>query len=109
MGYELRKAMDGSKCPKCSYIGRNFLILSDVLMGCVDCGCVFVGKGEREEIRKGIVEGQKVKKEEPISKSSTDAKEIIESFIGKLQCGECSFIAKTEYGLSVHKRKHARS
>jgi len=92
---DLKRVQDGSKCPKCSYIGRVFLGVSENFLVCLDCGCVFIGKGRRDELKKLVKDKASEIKVEPL--------------VGSFKCDECDFIAKTEYGLVVHKRKHARA
>lgn len=82
----------GEKCPYCKFIGRNYLGINDDLWACMDCGCVFVPKKKRIEIREKIAEEQKEKKD-IVEKAKEEA---------SLTC-ECGFVAKTEHGLKIHK------
>ena len=98
MNYNLMKVEDGSKCPKCLFIGRTFLIINDVLSACMDCGCVFVLKGKRLEIRQEIQERMN-----RVVETKTNC--IADS----LNCDVCDFVGKSVWGLTVHKaKKHAR-
>ena len=91
----------GEKCPQCRFIGRSFLELSEDLWGCMDCGCTFIPRKRRLKIREDILVEQKVVVED---KKDTEEINFLKcDFIG------CEFIAKTKYGLIVHKRKHVRT
>ncbi len=107
MDYRLMKVDDGSKCPKCSFIGRNFLIINDTLSACMDCGCVFIPKKKRLEIRQEIAERQK---DIPIEPKGESPKSEIVVNPDSLKCDYpgCDFTAKIPVALAGHKRKHAR-
>ena len=88
----MEKENAGEKCPNCKFIGRSYLGLSDDQWACMDCGCVFVPKKKRLEIREDIAEKQKEEKI-LLEKAKEDA---------ALKC-ECGFVGKTEHGLKIHK------
>ena len=88
----MEKENAGEKCPNCKFIGRSFLVVGDDLWACMDCGCVFVPKRKRLEIREKIAEEQKEKKD-IVEKAQEEA---------SLKC-ECGFVGKTEHGLKIHK------
>ena len=98
MGYRMITRMDGDnageKCPNCKFIGRTFLSLSDDLWGCMDCGCVFVPKRKRIEIREKIADQQKGVEE-----------------VNPLKCDfpGCDYVAPIPVALAGHKRKHERT
>ena len=101
MDYKLTKLDDGSKCPKCLFIGRNFLIINETLSACCDCGCVFISKGKRVEIRRGIADLQSelaaVKPEEKVEIPVTVP------VIDRLKCDKCDYVGRTEHGLRIHR------
>lgn len=107
MDSKLTKVDDGSKCPKCSFIGRSFLAVSDVFFACMDCGCVFVPKSKRVEIRREI-QNKRDFAQRVVDKVRETFKEEseIEVAVNPLKCDKCDFTGKTGQGLKVHKGKH---
>ena len=58
------KENTSEKCPRCLFVGRSFLILSEVLWACLDCGTTFVPKKVRTELRNMIhKKADEIKKE----------------------------------------------
>ena len=106
MDYKLMKVEDGSKCPKCLFIGRTFLIIDNVLTACMDCGCVFVLKSRRLGIRQEIAEKQRAEGDKIESNACLSL--VVEEVIEEKRCDACGFVAKTEIGLKVHKAKHRK-
>ena len=86
--------LDNEKCPRCLTIFVNFMVVGENLLGCLNCGSVFVKKDVREFVRdhqKEILELNKA------------GHHILVDDI-KNTCG-CGFEAKSKAGLKAHQRK----
>ncbi len=122
MGYRMVTRNDveneGEKCPNCKFLGRTFLDISGVTWACMDCGCAFVPKRKRLEVRQEIAGRKTVILDEKISEKPKMEKVDIVNENGmpprvgdNLKCDYpgCDFVAKLPVALAGHKRKHARS
>ena len=79
-----------NKCPQCKVIRRNFILVSDGMLGCSDCGCVFIAKRVREDFKLHL-------------------KEILEAqdqAITGFKCEVCGKVCKSKLGLGSHMRSH---
>lgn len=47
-----RREAGTERCPRCSRVNVDFMDLGDGVLGCFDCGTVFIRKTRRIEIRK---------------------------------------------------------
>ena len=79
------------KCPRCLTIFVNFMVVGENLLGCLNCGSVFVKKDVREFVRDH-------QKEIMVAN-----KGHLRSIVGFV-CG-CGFKAKSQAGLKAHQRK----
>lgn len=104
----------GEKCPKCLFIGRTFCAVDNDTWACMDCGCHFMPKARRQEVKLGI----RAAKEEEASQPSA-ARQALPYLqanmppeavapVKKLPCGHpgCDFSTDYPLALSGHKRKH---
>lgn len=80
---------ENEKCPKCLMIFSNFAQVSDDLLGCLKCGCVFI----RSEVRNELSEHQ--------AKILVEQDKVIELPVYRCECG---FEAKNNVGLAAHQR-----
>ena len=76
------------KCPRCLTIFVNFMVVDENLLGCLNCGAVFV----RKEVR-GFVRSHQ--KEILINRDVKPIDNVC----------NCGFEAKTKAGLAAHQRK----
>jgi uncharacterized C2H2 Zn-finger protein len=91
------------KCPHCSMIFQNFLIIDDLKLGCLRCGTVFVKKEARDFVRdpENCKKIMAQKTEEELAQDIKD--ELDRRFPGNFIC-QCGFVAKNKVGLSAHQR-----
>jgi ribosomal protein L37AE/L43A len=102
---KLLKETEGEKCPKCLNTWQNFMIVTEDLWACYDCGTVFVPKRIKVEESAGLKE-QILKQHEEFKakqKEETEEKAKAEEF----KCPQCEFIGKNAMSLRTHVRlKH---
>ena len=101
MRIESKHDCRGDKCPFCLQVHVNFAVVSDDLLGCLKCGCVFIRKSVKEDLRDRQVEilVEQLKEKEVPKDPFHDDFDPSE----KLYC-ECGFFAKNTTGLAAHKR-----
>lgn len=102
-----RRESGSEKCPKCSRVAVDFVNIQEDILGCFDCGCLFMTKVGRVKVRvlggkavvvavPGVVEA---KVEDRVSE------ETVAPPVG-YTCGECGKGLKTKLALAGHMRSH---
>jgi uncharacterized C2H2 Zn-finger protein len=86
-----RHDLENEKCPRCLTIFVNFMVVGENLLGCLNCGSIFVKKEVREFVRDHQKEIMQIHK-------------FALPPVGDHACG-CGFEAKTKAGLKAHQRK----
>ena len=85
----------GERCPRCLMLNRNFLELSDVMLGCLDCGSVFIRKSFRVALDvRGMLESQMLE----------CGKVVGEAKPAGHVCCDCGLECKSAAGLAAHRR-----
>ena len=121
-GFLSRRDAGPNKCPRCSRIGVDFAVVGEGLLGCFDCGCVFIAKAYRVKptvvpfpVKVSSVSGGKAVS--PLSVTSTPPEGVAEDkpepVADKIAdpvihiCPVCAKVLKTKLALSGHMRSHA--
>jgi hypothetical protein len=120
-----KKDIGSDKCPRCSRTGVDFVIIQEGVLGCFDCGCVFLTKAERVKTRtsasvpKVVVPEIFIERQVLVSSgepetlewstvSDPNSFEPIEGSESKpdLVCPVCQKVCKNKLGLTSHMRTH---
>ena len=85
----------------------DFVDLGLGMLGCFDCGCVFLTKLARAQAREKPVEVPVVTEEVPMSPVEIGPGEVLES-VGSVgfTCDVCEKVLKTKLALAGHMRSH---
>ncbi len=115
-GLLMQKESGNNKCPKCCRIGVSFLIVGDGLLGCRECGGVFVRKERRNDVvRPEAVPAVPVSVESsPVSQPGgvggaeevTPVGDETNPASTTLVCDICGKECKNALGLNSHKKSH---
>jgi hypothetical protein len=107
-----RRCEGGDRCPRCSRLNVDFMDLGFGLMGCYDCGLVFVRKSERGRMKEGPLVSA-FRENIPDTETADVGKEdlpngfvVVEQVVDPLKCLTCGIVAKSKLGLQSHLRKH---
>ncbi len=114
-----RKAAGPDKCPRCSRLNVDFVDMGEGVLGCFDCGSVFLRKAERVRSRFSVVKPE-VTIVEAIEAGRQVAKDIFSEvpeiptkvFKGVavppvvFTCDICGKVCKNKIGLSGHSKSH---
>ena len=101
-----RREAGSEKCPRCSRVNVDFMDLGLGMLGCFDCGSVFIRRSER--IRSKFSE-KKVEIEIPVITSADNIMEVpLETAVPPVgyTCGTCGKGLKTKLALAGHMRSH---
>jgi hypothetical protein len=106
-----RRCEGGDRCPKCSRVNVDFMDLGFGLVGCYECGMVFVRKSERGRMKEGPLvsafrENPPVVEVVDVEDRIEDVEQPIKEVIDPLKCMICGVVAKSKFGLQSHARKH---
>jgi hypothetical protein len=99
-----KKDIGSDKCPRCSRTGVDFVIIQEGVLGCFDCGCVFLTKAERVKTRtsasvpKVVVPEIFVEEIVPVIEGSESKPDLV--------CPVCQKVCKNKLGLTSHMRTH---
>ena len=93
-----------NRCPNCKEMFRDFMIVNDDMLGCMQCGTVFVKKEVRAENTAHYVMLANAPKVDP--KEEPEAPEEMKE--EPAICPECGFEAKSALGLGSHLRTHRK-
>ena len=96
---KMLKETEGEKCPKCLTIWQDFGKIEEHLWFCYSCGTVFVPKKVREPEKWG-------KKEQILRQVETMKEMANQNETTPFACPHCDFVAKSEFGLNSHMKKH---
>lgn len=99
----------GERCPKCSEVFSNFIIIDDSLLACYKCGTVFVRKfiRDREYIRvKTQLAIQAKEKEKTVKDEDIVHKRPTIEGTDTWLCKVCGKLCKSKLGLASHMRTH---
>ena len=94
-----RRNVGRDKCPKCSTLNVDFVDLGNGLLGCFDCGSVFVTKVARVQVRVMEREAKVV----PVPEEPEVAK-----FLDGFTCPTCGKVVKSKLALAGHMRSHKK-
>jgi len=102
-----------NKCPKCCRISVPFLVVGDGLLGCRDCGCVFIRKECRSEVVVVSVVEEKVPEAQVVvggegAEVGSPVVEDKDSSAVTHVCDICGKSCKNAMGLASHKKSHVR-
>lgn len=106
------KETNTEKCPRCLFMGKSFLILSEDVWVCLDCGCHFTSRKRRNFLRDELRNGnlpvddnvRKIAEAIPMGENESALNPL--PVVTDFGCSECGFQAKSKLGLTAHKRSH---
>jgi hypothetical protein len=122
-----KKDIGSDKCPRCSRTGVDFVIIQEGVLGCFDCGCVFLTKAERVKTRTSAsvpkVVVPEIFTEENVGVAQTEeqlpCKQTVEGATPSIgssievgsesadwMCPVCQKVCKNKLGLTSHMRTH---
>lgn len=110
-GFLSRRDAGANKCPRCSRVGVDFAVVGEGLLGCFDCGCVFIAKAYRVKPTVVAFPVSGGKAVSPLSVTFTPpegdivAEKVVDPVIHI--CPVCAKVLKTKLALSGHMRSHA--
>lgn len=116
-GFLSRRDAGANKCPRCSRVGVDFAVVGEGLLGCFDCGCVFIAKAYRVKPTVVAFPVSGGKAVSPLSVTFTPPEGVAEDkpvpVADKVAdpvihiCPVCAKVLKTKLALSGHMRSHA--
>ena len=86
-----RRNAGSDKCPRCSRTGVDFVMVQEGVLGCFDCGCLFLRKSHRVKTR--------------VAEAAPDVQAPVVS-VEAFECSVCGKVCKNKFGLSSHMRSH---
>ena len=85
-----RREAGSDKCPRCSRTGVDFVVVQEGVLGCFDCGCLFLRKSHRvKAVLVSVVE---------------TAPDVVVEEVPEFGCAVCGKVCKNKLGLSSHMR-----
>lgn len=102
----MQKESGTNKCPKCCRIGVSFLIVGDGLLGCRECGGVFVRKERRNDVEKPVVPAIVVSEPPGGAEVVTPVEAETNPAVTTPVCDICGKECKNALGLASHKKTH---
>jgi len=91
-----RKDAGSDKCPRCSRTGVDFVVVQEGVLGCFDCGCLFLRKSHR--IKAVLVS---------VVDTAPDVQTpVIVEEVPEFTCDICGKVCKSKLGWSSHMRSH---